>query len=198
MSVPAGADARLLAGELAVIPTDTVYGIACAVALNPTPAPGCTRSRTAHARQPTALLFGSVSGAESAIPELAGRSSELLDRVMPGPVTLIVPNPGRRFAHVCGETPEVIGIRVPLLPAGVADLANAVGGLLATSANLRGGADPGALEEVPAKVRAAAGFEIDGGRCARDAVRRDRRQRQRAGGGPRQPGQRGAPTPSSR
>ena len=66
--------------------------------------------------QPTALLFGSVSGAESAIPELAGRSSELLDRVMPGPVTLIVPNPGRRFAHVCGATPEVIGIRVPVLP----------------------------------------------------------------------------------
>ena len=85
----------------------------------------------------------------------------------------------------------MIGIRVPVLPDGVADLANAVGGLLATSANLRGGADPATLEEVPAKLsRQAAGFEIDGGRAARGAVGRDRCERHRAGGGPRRPGQR--------
>jgi L-threonylcarbamoyladenylate synthase len=162
MSVPAGAEARLLAGELAVIPTDTVYGIACAVAVPD----ACQRLYALKQRpvgQPTAVIFGSVSGAEAAVPEIAGRSSDLLDRVMPGPVTLIVPNPGRRFAHVCGDVPEVIGIRVPVLPADVADLANAVGGLLATSANLRGGPDPATLDQVPEQVRAAAGFEVDGG-----------------------------------
>ena len=71
MSVPAGADARLLAGELAVIPTDTVYGIACAAPY----AEACARLYALKDRppdQPTALIFGSVGGAESAIPELAG------------------------------------------------------------------------------------------------------------------------------
>ena len=92
-----------------------------------------------------------------------GRSS-CSTAVMPGPVTLIVPNPGRRFPHVCGATPDVIGIRVPLLPEEVAYMANDVGGLVATSANLRGGRNPATLDEVPAAVRAAAGFEIDGGR----------------------------------
>ena len=43
MSVPAGADARLLAGELAVIPTDTVYGIACAAGYRRGACAGCTR-----------------------------------------------------------------------------------------------------------------------------------------------------------
>ena len=163
MSVPAGADARLLAGELAVIPTDTVYGIACALAVPD----ACARLYALKERpveQPTAVIFGTVAAAEAAIPELAGGPVVLLDRVMPGPVTLIVANPARRFGHVCGATPEVIGIRVPALPEPVAYLADAVGGLLATSANLRGGRDPATLDDVPAPVRAAAGFEIDGGR----------------------------------
>jgi L-threonylcarbamoyladenylate synthase len=163
VSVPAGADARLLAGELAVIPTDTVYGIACAVAVPE----ACARLyalKERPAEQPTAVIFGTVAAVEAAIPELAGGPVELLDRVMPGPVTLIVPNPGRHFPHVCGATPEVIGIRVPRLPDHVAYMANDVGGLVATSANLRGGPNPATLDEVPAAVRAAAGFEIDGGR----------------------------------
>jgi L-threonylcarbamoyladenylate synthase len=163
VSVPAGADARLLAGELAVIPTDTVYGIACAVAVPD----ACARLYALKERpadQPTAVIFGTVAAVEAAIPELAGGPAELLDRVMPGPVTLIVPNPGRRFPYVCGATPGVIGIRVPRLPDEVAYMANDVGGLVATSANLRGGRNPATLDEVPAAVRAAAGFEIDGGR----------------------------------
>jgi L-threonylcarbamoyladenylate synthase len=156
-------EARLLAGELAVIPTDTVYGIACAAAVPE----ACARLYALKGRppeQPTALIFGSVGAAEAAIPELAGRSADLLDRVVPGPVTLILPNPAQRFAHVCGAAPDVIGIRVPVLPDDVATLANDVGGLLATSANLRGGRDPATLDEVPAPVRQAAGFEVDGGR----------------------------------
>jgi len=163
MSAPSGAEARLLAGELAVIPTDTVYGIACAVAVPD----ACARLYALKERpagQPTAVIFGSVAAVEAAIPELAGGPAELLDRVMPGPVTLIVPNPGGRFAHVCGATPEVIGIRVPVLRDDVLYLANDVGGLVATSANLRGGPDPSTLAEVPAPIREAAGFEIDGGR----------------------------------
>lgn len=156
-------EARLLAGELAVIPTDTVYGIACAASVPD----ACARLYALKERplhQPTAIVFGSIGAAEAAIPELAGRSADLLARVMPGPVTLVVPNPAQRLGHVCGATPEVIGIRVPVLVDDVAYLANAVGGLVATSANLRGGPNPATLDEVPPPVREAAGFEIDGGR----------------------------------
>ena len=163
MSVPAGAEARLLAGELAVIPTDTVYGIACAAVLPD----ACARLYSLKERppeQPTALVFGSVEQlVMRSIPELAGPTAALLARVMPGPVTLVVANPARRFAHVCGATPEVIGLRVPALLPEVADLADAVGGLLATSANLRGGPDPSTLGDVPAAIAGAAGFMVDGG-----------------------------------
>ncbi len=157
------ADERALRdGGLAIVPTDTVYGIGCAAYL-----PGaCARlyeSKSRPAGQPTALVLGSVAMLERVLPELTARAAELCRRVLPGPVTLIVPNPGRRFAHLCGATPERIGVRVPVLAANVAGLADAVGGLALTSANLRGEPAPARLADVPAQLREMCAFAIDGG-----------------------------------
>ena len=70
-------------------------------------------------------------------------------RLLPGPLTLIVPNPAGRFAHLCGAAPDRIGVRVPDLERAVAGLADAVGGLMISSANERGGRDPARLDQVP-------------------------------------------------
>ena len=78
-------------------------------------------------------------------------------------MTLVVENPGRRFPHLCGDAPDRIGVRVPLLEPGVAALADAVGGLLITSANLRGAPAPGRLEDVPAELTGRAAVVVDGG-----------------------------------
>ena len=76
----------------------------------------------------------------------------------------MVSNPAGRFAHVCGDDPTRIGVRVPSLLDEVAALADAAGGLLITSANQRGGPDPAELAEVPASFRERAAFAVDGGR----------------------------------
>jgi tRNA A37 threonylcarbamoyladenosine synthetase subunit TsaC/SUA5/YrdC len=81
-------------------------------------------------------------------------------------VTLIVANPARRFAHLCGTTPERIGVRVPVLPPEVAALADAVGGVALTSANLRGEPPPARLADVPDELRRLCAVEIDGGELA--------------------------------
>jgi L-threonylcarbamoyladenylate synthase len=108
----------LRAGGLAIVPTDTVYGIGCAAYHRD----ACRRLYAVKARpreQPTALMLGSVDNLlEHVLPELLGRIGVLCRRVLPGPLTLVVPNPGRRFAYLCGDTPEKIGVRVPHLPAG--------------------------------------------------------------------------------
>jgi L-threonylcarbamoyladenylate synthase len=156
----------LRGGGLAIVPTDTVYGIGCAADLPD----ACARLYECKARpadQPTALVLGSVARLlDHALPGLTGRAGALCRRVLPGPVTLIVPNPGRRFAHLCGATPMRIGVRVPVLAAEVAGLADAVGGLALTSANLRGGPAPALLADVPAGLRGVCAFEIDGGQLA--------------------------------
>jgi L-threonylcarbamoyladenylate synthase len=145
-------------GALAVLPTDTVYGIGCAAGL-----PGaCTRLYEVKERppeQPTAVVFGSVAALTAALGTGIAKEAELL----PGPVTLIVPNPGGRFAYLCGATPDRIGVRVPELTPDVAALADAVGGLAMTSANRRGDPAPGRLSDVPDELRAVAAVVMDGG-----------------------------------
>ena len=145
-------------GALAILPTDTVYGIGCAAGL-----PGaCARLyevKERPAEQPTAIVFGSVAALTAALGAGIDEGAELL----PAPVTLIVPNPGGRFAHLCGSTPDRIGVRVPELAPDVAALADAVGGLAMTSANRRGEAAPGRLSDVPDELRTAAAVVVDGG-----------------------------------
>lgn len=149
-------------GALAIVPTDTVYGIGCAAADRD----ACARLYACKSRpadQPTALVVGSVEGLVGALPELDDPAVARYRRVLPGAVTLIVPNPTRRFAHLCGTTPERIGVRVPVLEPDVAALADAVGGLALTSANLRGEEPPARLGDVPAKLRRLCAVAIDGG-----------------------------------
>lgn len=153
---------RLRGGALAVLPTDTVYGIACAAGL----ADACAELYALKERpagQPTAIMAGSVDGLLALLPELSARSANLCRAVLPGPATLVVENPGGRFPHVCGDASERIGVRVPLLEPGVAALADAVGGLLITSANLRGQPAPARLEDVAVELTGRAAVVVDGG-----------------------------------
>ena len=155
----------LRGGALAIVPTDTVYGIGCAAADRG----ACARLYACKSRpadQPTAVVLGSGAGLLAALPELDDASAERCRRVLPGAVTLVVPNAGRRFAHLCGATPEQIGVRVPVLMPDVAQLADAVGGLALTSANLRGGEPPARLADVPDELRRLCAVQIDGGELA--------------------------------
>jgi L-threonylcarbamoyladenylate synthase len=155
---------RLGAGELAILPTDTVYGIGGAAGDHA----ACRRLyelKSRPATQPVAVIAGSVDALLSVmLTELDARSAAVVRALLPGPLTLIVPNPARRFAHLCGDRPDAIGLRVPVLTADVAALADAAGGLALTSANLRGQPAPAALEEVPAELLDACGLVVDGGR----------------------------------
>jgi L-threonylcarbamoyladenylate synthase len=148
---------RLLrAGGLAILPTDTVYGIGCAADLPF----ACERLYAVKERpgdQATAVVFGSVARAVEVLGEA------LPEELLPGPVTLVVLNPGRRFAYLCGPSPDRIGVRVPELAPAVAALVDAVGGLAMTSANRRGEAAPGRLSDVPPELRSAAAVVVDGG-----------------------------------
>jgi tRNA threonylcarbamoyl adenosine modification protein (Sua5/YciO/YrdC/YwlC family) len=155
----------LRSGALAILPTDTVYGIGCAAGDRD----ACARLYACKARpagQPTALVLGSVDGLLRALPELDEGLAARCRRVLPGAVTLVVPNRGRRFAHLCGTTPERIGVRVPVLVPAVAALADAVGGVALTSANLRGEQPPARLADVPGELRRLCAVEIDGGELA--------------------------------
>jgi tRNA (cmo5U34)-methyltransferase len=80
-------------------------------------------------------------------------------RLMPGGVSLLVPNPARRFRLACGEDPTTLGVRVVAVPA-LEGLGRPV---LQSSANRAGGPDARRLDDVPNLIRVAADLLVDGG-----------------------------------
>jgi L-threonylcarbamoyladenylate synthase len=144
-----------------VLPTDTVYGL-CADPHSEAPALEIYRMKQRPAEQPTALLAKDVELLFELVPELRGDVG-LLRGLLPGPYTLILPNPGRRYPWLTGSSPGTIGVRVPELEGPGAEVLEHVGAVAATSANLHGGPEPRRLDDVPVEIRAGAAAVVDGG-----------------------------------
>ena len=145
-------------GGLAVFPADTVYGIAC----DPENRFAVERLYLLKRRsldKPSAVMFFDLELALLALPELGERLREALRRLLPGSVTVLVPNPAGRFPLACGGDPSTLGLRVPSVP----QLAGVRRPVLQSSANRAGGPDPRRLSEIPELIRSAVDLVIDGG-----------------------------------
>jgi L-threonylcarbamoyladenylate synthase len=149
-------------GGVALFPADTVYGLAT----EPESAEGVRRLYALKGRRadrPAAVMFFRLELALAALPELQGATRGALERLLPGGVTLLLPNPGRRFPLACADTPEVLGLRVPALDGALAPLAAVRWPVLQSSANVSGGAEARRLDEVDEAVRAGVDMVLDGG-----------------------------------
>jgi tRNA threonylcarbamoyl adenosine modification protein (Sua5/YciO/YrdC/YwlC family) len=151
-------DRCMSVGGVAVFPADTVYGLAC----DPDNKVAVDRLYTLKRRdprKPSAVMFFDVALALAALPELGPRTREALSELMPGAVSLLLPNPTGRFPLACGDDPSTLGLRVPVVPR----LAGVRWPVLQSSANRAGGPDPRRLEDVPELLRRSADLVIDGG-----------------------------------
>jgi L-threonylcarbamoyladenylate synthase len=154
--------AALRAGMPVILPTDTVYGL-CALADSAAPTERLYALKGRDSSQPSALLAADLDMLLDAVPELRGRAAAIAAALLPGPYTLVLPNPAQRFPWLAGSSPEAIGVRVPALPAAAASVVAEAGCVVATSANLAGGPDPRRLDEVPPELLAQAGAAVDAG-----------------------------------
>lgn len=144
------------AGRLAVVPTDTVYGLACDPGIE-----GAVRALAALKGRPPGQPVALVASSPDLLAELV---PELRDLALPsGAFTFVVPNPARRLPWLTGERPDAIGVRLPDLAGPGRDVLDAVGVVAATSANRHGEQDPRRLDEVPDEIRRAVAAVVDGG-----------------------------------
>lgn len=150
------------AGRPVVLPTDTVYGL-CASPDTEEPARRVYRLKGRPESTPSALVCSDLETLLECVPELRGRAETLARVLLPGPFTLVFPNPARRYRWLTGASPETIGVRVPLLHGDVARVLERVGAVMATSANLAGGPEPRRPEDVPAELRESCAVFLDGG-----------------------------------
>ena len=149
-------------GGVAVFPADTVYGLAC----DPDIPEAVRRLYALKGRRPdkpAAVMFFDLELAFAALQELGPRTRALLERLMPGGLTALLPNPARRFPLACGPEPETLGLRVPALPAPIAALGGMRWPVMQSSANAAGERDARRLPDVPAAIRREADLVLDGG-----------------------------------
>ncbi len=108
-------------------------------------------------------MFFSLEGALAALPELGARERSALRALLPGALTVLVPNRGERFAPACGPELGRLGLRVPMLPASLSALSALACPLVQSSANLSGGPEARRLQDVEKEVREGVDLELDGG-----------------------------------
>ena len=149
-------------GGVALFPADTVYGLAC----EPDSREAVERLYALKGRRPdkpAAIMFFALELALAALPELGPATLAALQALLPGGVTLLLPNPARRFPLACGPDPETLGLRVPAWPPALAALGAVSWPVLQSSANPAGGADARRVEDVPPPLRAGVDLVLDGG-----------------------------------
>jgi L-threonylcarbamoyladenylate synthase len=161
----AGADAEAFAaciegGGVAVFPADTVYGLAC----DPENADAVRRLYELKGRpadKPAAVMWFDRARALAALTDLPPRTRTAVEALTPGPVTLLLPNPDRRFPLAAGPAGAgaALGVRVPDVPA----LAGVRVVVLQSSANEAGGPDAREVAEVPQHIRQRADLVLDAG-----------------------------------
>ena len=149
-------------GGVAIFPADTVYGLAT----EPDSREGVERLYRLKGRapdKPAAVMFFQVEAALAALPELGERTRGALERLLPGALTLVLPNPSRRYPLASGPDPERLGVRVPLLEGALAPLASVGWPVLQSSANRAGGPDARRVADIDERVRAGVDLVLDAG-----------------------------------
>ena len=153
----AALDRCIAAGGVAIFPADGLYGIACDP-LDPGAIERVHRIKGRDEGKSSAVLYFSPLAMRELVEGLGSRTRAAVGALLPGPVTLVVANPTRRYPLACREDPERLGVRLLDGPLG-----GAMCPLFQTSANLSGEPASASFDEVPAEVVSAADLAIDGG-----------------------------------
>jgi L-threonylcarbamoyladenylate synthase len=182
-----GADAErlrecLAGGGVAVFPADTVYGLACDP-LNREAVRRLYELKGRPPERPAAVMFCSLAAALATLPELGGRERAALEALLPGALTVLLPNRRDRYPLACrpiaarsstagapaaSEGPQAgeegaLGLRVPALPERLAALRAVDLPVMQSSANLSGGPEARRVADVPPALLEGADLVLDGG-----------------------------------
>ena len=154
--------AALARGELAVIPTDTVYGLAASLG-HPS---SVAEIFTAKGRPPDKPIPVLGTGVDqlSTVANFDERARKLAMRFWPGPLTLILPRAEAFAADLGGNETRTVGVRVPKEPRAL-ELLRITGPLAVTSANRSGEPEATTVEEARSALGGSVSVYLDGGRC---------------------------------
>jgi L-threonylcarbamoyladenylate synthase len=161
----AEAEAALRRGELVVLPTDTVYGIA-AEAFDPVAVDGLLKAKGRGRDMPPPVLVGTVRAAMALVMDLADTGKDLIDEFWPGGLTLVCRS-SPTLVWDLGETKGTVAVRMPLHHVAL-DLLKKTGPLAVSSANVSGQPPATTADEAMAQLGDSVSVYLDAGPCAGD------------------------------
>jgi L-threonylcarbamoyladenylate synthase len=144
-------------GGVAIFPADGLYGLCCDPISEPA-VERIQRLKGRDARKPSAVMCFSPLPLRELVSGMGPRVREAASALLPGPVTLVLPNPERRYPLACREDPERLGVRLIEGP-----LVGMPLPILQTSANLSGEPPAGSFEQLDPRLLEAVDLAIDGG-----------------------------------
>ena len=156
----------LAKGEVVVIPTDTVYGVA-ADAFTPAAVDRLLAAKGRGRTSPPPVLIPSVATMDALAHTVPDKVRELAQKFWPGGLTIIL-DAQPSLAWDLGETDGTVALRVPNHPVTL-ELLNETGPLAVSSANLTGQPAATSAEEALLQLGARVSLYLDGGPSASTA-----------------------------
>ena len=159
----AGVDAAvatLRRGDLVVLPTDTVYGIA-ADAFAPAAVAKLLEAKGRGRDMPVPVLVGSWRTIDGLAQDVTPLTRQLVEAFWPGPLTIVVRAAGS-LAWDLGETRGTVAVRMPLHPVALQVLEQ-TGPLAVSSANRSGMPPATGAAEAARQLGTAVQVYLDGG-----------------------------------
>ena len=161
----AEAAASLRKGDLAVIPTDTVYGLA-ADAFMPPAVTSLLAAKGQDRQMPPPVLVGTVRAATALVEDLSASGKDLIDEFWPGGLTLVM-RANRNLIWDLGDTKGTVAVRMPLHELAL-ELLKETGPLAVSSANRSGAPPATTAADAEAQLGDAVAVYLDGGPCSGD------------------------------
>jgi tRNA threonylcarbamoyl adenosine modification protein (Sua5/YciO/YrdC/YwlC family) len=158
----AAAKRALQAGQLTVIPTDTLYGLA-ADAFSPEAVAGLLQAKGRGRDMPVAVLVGSWHTIDGLSQGVSPQARELIRAFWPGGLSLVV-RQAPSLAWDLGNTNGSVMVRMPLHPVAI-ELLREVGPLATSSANVSGQPAATTVAQANAQLGDLVSVYLDGGPC---------------------------------
>jgi L-threonylcarbamoyladenylate synthase len=156
----AAAVTAVRAGQLVVLPTDTVYGLGCD-AFNTTAVRALLAAKGRGPDLPVPVLVGSwstINGLVLSVPQVA---QDLIEAFWPGGLSLVLPH-APSLAWDLGETRGTVMLRMPLHPVAL-ELLRQIGPMAVSSANRSGSPPASTADEAIAQLGESVAVYLDGG-----------------------------------
>jgi len=151
------------AGELIVLPTDTVYGIG-ADAFIPAAVTTMLAAKGRGRNMPPPVLVGTARAAAALVDDLGAFGQDLIDEFWPGALTLVF-RASPTLLWDLGDTKGTVALRMPLHSVAL-DVLKQTGPLAVSSANRHGQPSAVSADEAEQQLGEAVSIYLDGGPCA--------------------------------